>query len=88
MSKSILRCKVRVSEVLDRKNADGSTATEIVKLAAVYGTSDDDENKQWSKWTPQANFEIHINNPDAMGQLSNGHEFYVDFIPAAEKEES
>ena len=79
----IVRAKLRVSEVLDRKNADGSTATEIVKLQAVYGNSDDDPNKQWSTWTPQATFEIHINNPNAMGKLSNGHEFFVDFTPCS-----
>lgn len=79
----VLRCKMRVSEVLDVKNADGSTSQERVKLQAVYG-SEGTDNAQWSKWTPSANFEISISNPDAFGQLSNGHEFYVDFIPATE----
>ena len=86
MSNATMRCKLRVSEVLDRKDENGSTTTEIVKLQAVYSNDDNDENKQWSKWTPQANFEIHINNPDAMGKLSNGHEFYVDFIPVKKSE--
>lgn len=81
MAKAIVRCKLRVFEVLDRKDANGSTTTQIVKLQAVYSNDENDENKQWSKWTPQANFEIHITNPGAMGKLSSGHEFYVDFIP-------
>ena len=80
----ILRCKLRVSEVLDRKNADGSTSTEIVKLQAVYSEDPESENRKWSQWTPVGNVEIHINNPDAMGKLSNGHEFYVDFTPCEE----
>ncbi len=75
-----LRCKMRVVEVLHVKESDGSTNQERVKLAAVYGNSD--ENKHWSKWTPSASFEIYINNPDAMGKLSSGHEFFVDFTPA------
>lgn len=77
---SVLRCKVRVNTVYHAKNADGTTDHEVVKLTAVYSGSE--ENKQWSKWTPSASFELQINNPEAFGKLSNGHEFYVDFIPA------
>jgi hypothetical protein len=85
---SVMRCKMRVSEVLHSKNADGTTNQERVKLQAVSGTEGSD-NAQWSKWTPFANFEISINNPNAFNQLSAGHEFYVDFTPAeAGKSES
>lgn len=82
----MLRCKMRVTEVLIAKDNSGSTYQERVKLSAV--TSDTPENAQWAKWTPMANFEIHINNPQAFGQLSNGHEFYVDFVPCAEEKEA
>ena len=81
MSKATLRAKLRVSSVLHSKASDGSTDHEIVKLQAVYSDDPNSENKQWSKWTPSASFEMQINNPDAFGKLSNGHEFYVDFIP-------
>ena len=74
-----IRCKMRVNEVTHLKKADGSTEQERVKLLAVIGNTD--ENKDWSKWTPSANFDISINNPNAFGKLSTGHEFYVDFIP-------
>lgn len=77
----ILRCKMRVAEVLHVQNDKGETETERVKLWAV--TSGSEENKQFSKWTPAASFEISISNPAAFGKLSRGHEFYVDFIPAA-----
>jgi hypothetical protein len=83
---STLRCKMRVSEVAAIKDGDGSTFQERVKLQAVYGP-DGTDNAQWSKWTPSANFEITINNPEAFNKLSSGHEFYVDFTPA-EKAES
>ena len=76
---SVMRCKVRVSEVLHSKNANGETDQERVKLCAVY--SDTGVNKEWSKWTPSANFELYINNPAAFGKLSNGHEFFIDFTP-------
>lgn len=76
----VLRCKLRVVEVLHQKKEDGSTSQERVKLSAVYSGSD--ENKTFSKYTPQANLDIYIDNPSAFGKLSSGHEFYVDFTPA------
>lgn len=79
---AVLRAKVRVSEVLQSKDADGSTSQERVKLIAVYDSDPESENGKWSRWTPSANFEISISNPKAFGKLSKGHEFYVDFIPA------
>lgn len=85
---AILRAKLRVSEVLHRKNADGSTASEEVKLQAVYSDDPASENKQWSQWTPAASFSMTINNPSAFGKLASGHEFYVDFIPVEQKSEA
>lgn len=76
----MLRCKMRVTEVAAIKDTDGSISSERVKLAAVYGPEGTD-NAQWSKWTPCANFDITINNPEAFNKLSSGHEFYVDFTP-------
>lgn len=78
---STLRCKMRVAEVVRSINADGSIASETVKLVAVYG-AEGTENGVWSKWTPSAQFTVSINNPDAFGKLSKDHEFYVDFSPA------
>jgi hypothetical protein len=79
----ILRCKVRVAEVSHLKNADGSTSQEKITLSAVYSNDPNSENKQWSTWTPFAHFQLGINNPQAFGKLSSGHEFYVDFTPVA-----
>lgn len=76
-----LRCKMSVTEVTRVINADGSTRQERVVLWAVT-SSGSDENKSFAKWTPSAEFKISIDNPSAFGQLSQGHEYYVDFIPA------
>ena len=77
---SAVRCKMRVTEVLQSLNSQGTIDQERVKLTAVYGQGDT-ENATWAKYTPSANFEIYINNPEAMGKLSKGGEFYVDFTP-------
>lgn len=84
MDNPVLRCKMRVSEVTQVKENDGSISQERVKLQAVYGAEGTD-NAQWSKWTPNASFEIYINNPQAFGHLSSGHEYFVDFTPAAQR---
>jgi hypothetical protein len=73
---------MKVQRVAHVKDSAGKTESEEVTLQAVYG--DSEENKRWSKWTPSANFTIHINNPAAIGKLSNGHEYYVDFTPVKE----
>lgn len=75
-----LRCKMFVNEVSRSMHPDGSVHSETVKLSAVMSGSD--ENKEFSKWTPSAQFSIQISNPSAFGQLANGHEYYVDFTPA------
>lgn len=76
-----LRCKMRVSTVKRIINADGQPESEEIQLNAVYG--DSEENKQWSKWTPQGQLNITINNPDAIGKVLSGHEYFVDFTPVA-----
>ena len=83
----VVRCKMRVNEVLISKKENGETESERVSLTAVmapYGSKEDHPNAKWSKWTPNASFSIQINNPDAMGKLSRGHEYFVDFTDAAE----
>mgnify|MGYP001573053866 CR=1 FL=1 len=77
----ILRCKMRVLEVTRSISAAGEVEQERVKLTAVYGP-EGTENAKWSKWTPSASFDININNPLAQGNLSKGHEYFVDFTPA------
>lgn len=76
---TVVRCKLRVGEVAHIKAQDGSTTHEKVTLYAVTGGSE--ENKTWAKYTPSAKMEMTIDNPSAMGLLSSGHEFYVDFTP-------
>jgi len=79
----MLRAKMRVSEVALIKNDKGEIVSERVKLQAVYSNDPANENSKWTKWTPSANFDIQIDNPDAMNKLSSGHEYFVDFTPAA-----
>lgn len=81
---AVLRCKMRVAEVTQLKDAYSKLDQERVKLVAVYSSEEGSENKKWCTWTPYAEFVIGINNPEAFNKLSAGHEFFVDFIPVEE----
>lgn len=83
--KPVTRCKMFVTDIWQQKDSDGTIVQEKVKLSAVIGP-EGSENAEWSKWTPSANFEIYINNPDAMNQLSRGNEYFVDFTPCRNRE--
>lgn len=48
-----------------------------VVLRAVYG--DSEENKSFSKWTPSAQLQINITNPDAASYFEVGKEYILDF---------
>ena len=81
MEQAVTRCKVRVGTVTHNIDSAGKVESETVELNAVYSSDPNSENAKWSKWTPSASFRLTINNPDAIGKLSKGHEFFVDFIP-------
>lgn len=74
----VLRCKLKVESVQSLPTA-GEKTQENVSLRAVYDGSED--NKQWSKWTPAAQFTLTITNPGAFDKLPVGKEFFVDFTP-------
>ncbi len=78
----ILRCKLRVNNVTQNKAPNGDVETESVTLRAVYSDDKTNPNYDWSRWTPAADFTMHISNPSAFGKLPQGHEFFVDFTPA------
>lgn len=77
----VLRAKLRVQRVTCDKDEKGNIGMEKVELDAVYSGDPDSENAKWAKWTPAAHFTLTISNPEAIGKLSKGHEFFVDFTP-------
>ena len=55
---------------------------ENVKLSAVYGNDDNDneENNQFAESTPSGDLEMFVSNPDAKGFFKQGNNYYLDFI--------
>ena len=82
MEGSVTRCKMKVMGCTYTKDQNGNIDSETVNLQAVYSSDPSSENAKWAKWTPSASFAITINNLEAIGKLSQGHEYFVDFTPA------
>lgn len=77
--KATLRCKMCIEQVVTPRNSDGTIAAEHITLKAIEG----DINDQWSVsiYGPTTKISISITHPEAIGKLSSGHEYYVDFRP-------
>ncbi len=70
-----LKAKMKASYVTDFGNQNKG-----VKLTAVTG--DSEENKTFSKYTPNATLEMTINNPAALDFFVAGDEYYLTFDKA------
>ncbi|MBN9116435.1 MAG: hypothetical protein J0I36_14490 [Pandoraea sp.] len=61
-------------------------SSEILHFNAVaakaYPADGSDEDNTYAKYSPSAEFKIHINNPSLLGQFKVGEKYYVDFTPA------
>ncbi len=80
----MIRAKVICNQVLYSADQNGNKYQEQVKFSAVYG-EEGTANKQWSKWTPSAQFEMYINNPDAFDKFRVGQFYFVDFTPTTKE---
>ncbi len=90
-----MRAKLRVVSV-----ETGWPGAETLHLTAVggdkvqsgYPADGCDEDNDYARWSPQADFTITINNPNLHGKFKQGDKFYVDFTradqPAAEPAET
>lgn len=78
-----VRAKFYVSEVKQSKNSYGGTEGDLlttIKLQPVTGNNE--ENKQFFRWTPAGSIDLGTVNPAVVEQFHIGDEFYIDFIPA------
>jgi hypothetical protein len=73
-----VRAKFWTKTITHHHTQDSKAVCAEVTLSAVYG----EENKHWSKATPQAEIKMLITNPDAIAVFELGRPYYVDFTPA------
>ena len=76
---SKVRAKFFVKQIINYHNGDPTSdqAGEVV-LGPVY----DDDDNEWSKWTPQGEIKMTITNPAALDAFELGGQYFVDFTPA------
>lgn len=80
-----MRAKLKVTSVT--KGPEGFDPHERLTFSAVYKdgsypSDGSDEDNTFSKFTPQAELSMVIQNPALLGQFKAGDKFYVDFTPA------
>jgi hypothetical protein len=82
-----VKAKFKCNKVEPYSNDGGQTvAGKNISMSAViaYGAdgSRNDENENWSKYTPSGTLHIGITNPDAFEQFEEGKEYYLTFEKA------
>lgn len=84
------RCKFQVNEVarmgwnITRKDGEPARNAERVKMSAVYGDGDS-ENQSFSEATPSGTLEFFVTNPNVVGTFEPGDYYYLDIIPCPKK---
>lgn len=76
-----MRCKLIVSSV-ERFNGAEKLHFNAVARSGGYPADGSDEDNTFAKFSPAADFHIHVNNPALHGKFNPGDKFYVDFTPA------
>ena len=73
-----VRAKFWVKSIVHHHNGNPqSDQSGDVILVPVFG----DENKPWSKFTPQGEIKMTITNPSALTAFELGKAYLVDFTP-------
>lgn len=74
-----VRAKFRVNSVLD------FGPSKEISMSPVYEgmLGDNEENKRFSKATPNGSFKMTVDNPYAYDQFAPGQEWYLDFTRVA-----
>ena len=77
--------KMRAKMVIDRI-VRHDHAVETLHFRAVcassYPQDGSDENNTYAKFSPSADLELTVSNPDLIGKFNPGESYYLDFTPA------
>ena len=75
-----MRAKLRVSGVVPYDGGENLSFSAVSKNEG-YPEDGSDENNTFAKFTPSAELNMTVNNPNLLGKFEVGQEFYVDFTP-------
>jgi len=74
----MLRAKFTVTSVCRNYQFAGETVT----MNPVYSADPESENHAFWQASPNGELKMTISNPDAVGKLELGKEYYIDFAEA------
>jgi hypothetical protein len=78
-----MRAKMKISTITKYGRVEGKTESVTLKFNAVsasqYPADGSDEDNSFAKWTPNADLNMVITNPDLLDKFDAGQTFYVDF---------
>ena len=78
----MMRAKIKVTSVKPGETYEELTFNAVSKSDG-YPADGSDENNTFAKWTPSAELNMTITNPNLIGKFTVGQEFYVDFTPVS-----
>lgn len=84
----VMRAKLRCSSVEQHGTPVTSETQNFHAVCKDGGYPNDgsDEDNSYARWSPSADFRIHVANPNLFGKIKRDDVFYVDFhraVPAA-----
>jgi hypothetical protein len=80
---SIMRAKMTIDTVEQGEGCETLLFRAVGKSDEPYNEDGSgDENNSFARWTPCADLNMTITNPELMGKLKEGQTFYVDFTKA------
>lgn len=76
-----MRAKLQIESVTTRQGNESIKFHAVCKSGGYTGDGSDEDNT-FARFSPSANLEIAITNPDLLGKFKPGEKYYVDFTPA------
>jgi hypothetical protein len=82
MERKQIQALFQVHDVLERKAADGSVTSQIVRLGAAYAPDPNNVNHAFWLATPTSSLEMTISNPSAFDAFVPGKQYLLTFEQA------
>lgn len=76
-----MRAKMRVTRVQIHEGCESLSMSAVSKLEG-YPQDGSDEDNSFARFTPSAELNMSITNPDLLGKFAEGDVLYLDFTPA------
>ena len=75
----MMRAKARVINVIQHNEECEEIHFIGVTPEDGYPEDGTDENNTYARWTPHFDLSMTIQNPNLIGKIKHGDEFYIDF---------